>query len=131
MIVNEINPYECIEFTQKHHYSKVMPKLTKHYLGLIVDGEIVGTLTLGWGTQPKQTIRKILPNHQFNTNDYFEIGKMCVHDKMPRNTETQFLSKVVKWLKENTDKKFLYTLADGIVGKVGYVYQAFNFYYGG
>jgi hypothetical protein len=34
-------------------------------------------------------------------------------------------------MKENTDRVFLYTLADGIVGKVGYVYQASNFFYGG
>ena len=32
-------------------------------------------------------------------------------------------------MKENTECKFLYTLADGIMGKPGYVYQAGNFYY--
>ncbi len=31
----------------------------------------------------------------------------------------------------NPEVKFLYTLADGIMGKCGYVYQAANFYYGG
>ena len=42
------------------------------------------------------------------------------------------LSQVVRWLKENhPEVKFLYTLADGIMGKCGYVYQAANFYYGG
>lgn len=33
--------------------------------------------------------------------------------------------------KNHPDIKILYTLADGIMGKVGYVYQAFNFFYGG
>ena len=42
------------------------------------------------------------------------------------------LSKVFKWFKLNCpEKKFLYTWADWIVGKAGYVYQAFNFWYGG
>jgi len=42
------------------------------------------------------------------------------------------LSATVRWIKTNCpDKKFLYTWADGIVGKAGYVYQAFNFWYGG
>lgn len=36
---------------------------------------------------------------------------------------------LVKWMKENTDCLFLYTLADGIMGKCGYVYQASNFQY--
>ena len=53
-------------------------------------------------------------------------------DRYPRNSETQMLSKVFKWFKYNCpEKKFLYTWADGIVGKPGYVYQAFNFWYGG
>ena len=53
-------------------------------------------------------------------------------DKMPRNSESQMISSVVRWIKINLpEKKFLYTWADGIVGKVGYVYQASNFIYGG
>ena len=38
---------------------------------------------------------------------------------------------VKKWIQENTDIDLLYTMADGIMGKAGYVYQAFNFFYGG
>ena len=53
-------------------------------------------------------------------------------DSEPKNSETQMISQVVRWIKENCpDVKFLYTLADGIMGKCGYVYQAANFYYGG
>ena len=48
------------------------------------------------------------------------------------NSESQMLSGVVKWMKENCpEKQFLYTWADGIMGKPGYVYQAANFLYGG
>lgn len=39
------------------------------------------------------------------------------------------LSTLAKWLRENTGCLFLYTLADGIMGKCGYVYQAANFRY--
>ena len=46
-------------FVQQRHYSAVMPKLTKHYLGAYVNDELVGVLTLGWGTQPKATIAKL------------------------------------------------------------------------
>ena len=37
---------------------------------------------------------------------------------------------MIRWMKENTDCLFLYTMADGIMGKCGYVYQASNFYFG-
>ena len=129
-IIREIDKHTAIHLIQNTHYSKVMPKLTKHYLGCFLEDELVGVLTLGWGTQPRQTINKLFPG--LETKDYYEIGKMCMLEKMPRNSESQMLSKVVKWMKKNvSDRSFLYTWADGIVGKVGYVYHSFNFYYGG
>ena len=106
-----------------------MPKLTKHFLGCFENDELVGVITFGWGTRPMHTIQALFP--ELNTKDYFEIGKMCMDDKMPRNSESQLLSLSVKWLKENTNIKYLFTWADGIVGKPGYVYQAANFLYGG
>ena len=76
MNICEMNKTVAIEFIQKHHYSPVMPRLTKHFLGAYVDGELVGVLTLGWGTQPRQTINKMFSNS--TTADYFEIGKRIV-----------------------------------------------------
>lgn len=127
--IKEIDKKIAIDFIQERHYSKVLPRLTKHWLGCFYKDELVGVLTLGWGTQPLQTIKKLFPN--LVSEDYYEIGKMCMDDKMPRNSESQMISSVVRWMKKNLpEKKFLYTWADGIVGKVGYVYQASNFYYG-
>lgn len=129
-IIKNINKSNATKFVQTYHYSKVMPKLTKHFLGIFNENEMVGVLTLGWGTQPLQTIKKLFP--KCTSKDYYEIGKMCMHPDMPRNSESQMLSSIVKWMKVNTpEKKYLFTWADGIVGKPGYVYQAANFYYGG
>ena len=126
--VKEIHKVYAIDFVQKFHYSPVMPKLTKHFLGFYLDGELKGVLTLGWGTQPRQTINKMFPG--LTSKDYYEIGKMCMDDDMPRNSESQMISATVRWMKKNTDCLFLYTMADGIMGKCGYVYQASNFYFG-
>jgi hypothetical protein len=128
--IKEIDKTTAINFVQERHYSKVMPRLTKHWLGCFNNDELVGVVTLGWGTQPLQTIRKLFPD--LKSEDYYEIGKMCMDDKMPKNSESQMLSSIVRWMKKNLpEKKFLYTWADGIVGKAGYVYQASNFLYGG
>jgi hypothetical protein len=128
--INEVSRKEATNFVQSRHYSKVMPKLTKHYLGCFLGDELVGILTLGWGTQPKQTIRKLFDG--LDTDDYFEIGKMCMAAHMPCNSESQMLSSVVCWIKQHCpEKQYLYTWADGIMGKPGYVYQASNFLYGG
>lgn len=118
-------------FVQEHHYSRVLPRLTKIVLGARdTGGEIAAVLTLGWGVRPVHTIAKAFPG--LGTADYYEIGKMCLRDDMPRNSESWFLSRIIAWLRENSpDTRLLYTWADGILGKPGYVYQAANFFYGG
>lgn len=114
----------------EHHYSAVMPKLTKMVLGLWDGTRLVGVCTLGWGVRPQHTIQNIFPS--LGTQDYLEIGKMCVLDEYPRNTESNFLSQVIKSIKQfRPELKILYTWADGMLGKPGFVYQAANFYYGG
>ena len=130
MIIKTVDWRVATLFVQERHYSAVMPKLTKHWLGTYVNDKLVGVLTLGWGTNPMGTIKKMFPD--LTTDDYYEIGKMCMDENMPRNSESQMISKTVEWIKRNTPKiKYLYTWADGIVGKPGYVYQSANFLYGG
>lgn len=128
--IKERHKQDAIRFVQKYHYSPVMPVLTKHYLGFHLDGKLVGVLTLGWGTQPKATINKMFPG--LSTEHYYEIGKMCLVPELngTKGAGSQMVSATIKWMKENTDRLFLYTMADGIMGKCGYVYQASNFYFG-
>lgn len=131
MHIEEIDKNIAIDFVKTYHYSKILPRITKHYLGIFDDGELKGVSTLGWGTQPLQTIKKIFYKHSMVTNDYIEIGKMCFLPSVNNSKYfgSKFISILVKWLKRNTSYKFLYTLADGIMGKCGYVYQASNFNY--
>ena len=141
--VIEIDKTLAINFVQKYHYSPVMPAITKHYLGFFLDGDLKGALTLGWGTKPRHTFNKMFPNvgilekkdekfvHDIN-DWYYEIGKMCLSTELNDNkgAGSQMVSATIKWLKNNTKCQFLYTMADGIMGKCGFVYQASNFYYG-
>jgi len=166
--IREVSRSEATDLVQANHYSPVMPKHTKHWLGVFKEDTLVGVITLGWGTQPKHTIQKII-NKDMTAQNYFEIGKMCMLDSEIKNSETQMISQVIEWIKRHNEErnsdviqinkeirkknwiakssnpnhvptpelplnpeiKFLYTLADGIMGKCGYVYQAANFYYGG
>lgn len=118
-------------FVQKHHYSQVLPRLTKICLGCRDDtGKLAAVCTLGYGVRPVHTIAKAFPG--LGVKDYYEIGKLCLRDDMPKNSESWFLSRIVKWVKsEYPDIKLIYTWADGMLGKPGYIYQAANFFYGG
>ena len=129
--IRELPQTEAVGFIRRYHYSKVLPRLIKYYLGFYADEQLLGVVTLGWGTQPLQTIKKIFPKHDLVTASYLEIGKMCF---LPSENHNGYfgslaLSTLAKRLQENTGCLFLYTLADGIMGKCGYVYQAANFRY--
>ena len=129
-MIKEIHKINAADFIMSRHYSPVMPRLTKHYCGYYINDILQGVITFGWGTRPKHTIQKLFPS--LDTKDYFEIGKMCMDDSMVKNSETQMLSSALRWLKDKErNLKYLFTWADGLVGKAGYVYQAFNFLYGG
>lgn len=128
--IKEISKESALEMIRKYHYSNTLPKLNKYFIGFFLDEEMVGVITLGYGTRPRHTIQCLFPS--LDTKDYLEIGRMAMLDSMPRNSESQMLSCLIKWLKTNHPEiKVLFTWADGILGKCGYVYQASNFHYFG
>ena len=125
-----ITRQQAVNLISRVHYSKVMPKLNKYYIGAFVRDELVGVFTLGWGTRPLHTIKKLFPS--LGTQDYYECGKLCMAEYMPKNSESNFISKVINLVKKDMPQiKLIFSWADGIMGKPGYVYQASNFFYGG
>jgi hypothetical protein len=107
-----------------------LPRINKVFIGGFIDGELMAVMTLGYGTRPLHTIKIMFPT--LEVENYFEIGKLCVAEEMPRNTESEFIAKCIRYIKEHyPERKVLFSWADGIVGKPGYVYQASNFFYGG
>ena len=128
--IKEIDKKLALDMVKSYHYSNALPSINKHFVGFYLGDELVGVVTLGWGTRPLHTIRRLFPS--LETTDYYEIGRMCMTEEMPRNSESQMLSQLVKWVKTNCpDIKVLFTWADGMLGKPGYVYQASNFLYAG
>jgi len=126
--IKEVNKEIALNMVKKYHYSNTLPKINKVYLGFYLGDEIVGLLTLGYGTRPLHTIKNIFPT--LDVKNYLEIGRMCMTEEMPKNSESQMISQTVTWLKNNMkDVKVLFTWADGFRGKVGYVYQACSFRY--
>lgn len=125
--IKTITLNEAKIFISKYHYRQNLPRITKICYGGFINNKLVAVITLGYGTQPKNTIKKIFP--PLNVCDYLEIGRLCLIDDLPKNSESYFISKVIKLLKNNTNIKILFSWSDGIMGKAGYVYQASNFYY--
>ncbi len=117
-------------FVAEHHYAVICPPITKLTLGLFDNGELVGVALWGYGTRPRHTIKKLFPS--LGVEDYLELNRLCVLDSMPRNTESQYLRLMARHIREHYPGiKLLYSWADGLRGKPGYVYQASNWLYGG
>ncbi len=108
LILKEIPKDEAISFIRQYHYSKILPRLCKYFLGIFSEEKLLGVVELGWGTQPLQTIRKLFPDSSLQTTDYLEIGKMCFLPEMNQTNYfgSQALSALIKWLKEHTDCHF-------------------------
>jgi len=132
-LVDEIPRSTMQEFVTKWHYSSVMPRQTKLCLGGYREDDMFtmrAAISFGWGSRPMHTIRKLFPS--LASKDYLDIGKMCLEDGEPRNSESLFLAQAIKVLRKKFPEiKVLFTWADAMWGKPGYIYQASNFLYGG
>jgi hypothetical protein len=107
-----------------------MPRITKAIYGGYQGDVLIGIVTFGGGTRPSDTIRVMFPS--LITSDYFEVGKMCLRDDAPKNSESEFLCRAIKRVKADFPAlKLIFSWSDGMWGKAGYIYQASNFLYGG
>jgi hypothetical protein len=67
-----------------------------------------------------------------NENDVLELTRLWVSDSEGKNTESWFLGRTFKWLKQNaTEIKILLSYSDPNAGHVGIIYQATNWLYQG
>jgi hypothetical protein len=128
--IQPIGVNEMAQFVRQHHYSAVMPRITKCAYGGFKDGDLKAAVSFGFGSRPLHTIKAIFP--ALGTQDYLEVGKLCLDDSELKNSESWFLSRVFSRLrKSNPSLKLVFSWSDGLWGKPGYVYQATNFLYGG
>src|SRR5208337_2424806 len=65
------------------------------------------------------------------TKDVYELNRLWVDDSMPRNTESQFIGWVLRFLRKQYPSLILLSCADSVQKHVGYVYQATNWLYVG
>jgi len=122
---------EAKRFVLAWHYSKIFPPHCLINLALRDgSGKLSAVAMWGWGVRPKHTIQRLFPS--LDTPDYLELNRLCLRDDQPRNSESRFLSLCADWIREDLPRvKLLFSWADGLRGKPGYVYQAASWLYGG
>lgn len=119
--VNE-NIEECRRFVETNHYTKTYGRGGKYYFGLYLDNVLVGVSI--WRTPNGRLTFRIFKD-EFNNKFILDLTRMVLNNDMPKNSESWFLSRNIKWLKKK-DIKYLITYADTYENHSGIIYQATN-----
>lgn len=114
---------EIRDFIEKWHYSKNINGLQSDYCFKLEDGEkLIGAMIYG-----KIAMRNVWKKYAEKESDLIELRRLCCIDDTPKNTESYFIGKTLRWLKQNTDIKRIVSYADNEFGHGGVIYQATNF----
>lgn len=118
-------------FLSKWHYADYHNVQNKHTFGLFRDGvflpELVGVCVYTRPAGPSAA-QKYYPQ---DPDKCLELRRLCLIDDTPKNAESFFVSRTLKWLRKNTDWKFVVSYADPEQGHEGTIYKAANFKYEG
>jgi len=118
------------KFLKRWHYSDYVNIQAKHTFCLFREGnfgipEMVGVCvyTRPAGPSAGQSYYPEAPDK------VLELRRLCLIDETPKNAESFFVSRSIKWLKQNTDWEFILSYADMEQGHSGVIYRASNFEY--
>jgi hypothetical protein len=120
------------DFLRRWHYSDYVNIQAKHTFCLFRSGkfgipEMIGVCiyTRPAGPTAGQTYHPDAPDK------VLELRRLCLIDETPKNSESYFVSRTLKWLRKNTDWEFVISYADAEHGHTGVIYRASNFKYVG
>lgn len=114
---------EIRDFIEKWHYSHNINGLLSQFCFKLMDGDtMVGAMIYG-GLGMANCWKKYAENKE----DIIELRRLCCIDDTPKNTESYFIGKTLKWLLRNTSIKKVISYADNTYGHRGVIYQASNF----
>lgn len=122
MRVERIDSKVAARVVIDNHYLHRRPPIS-HAFALYWNGQIVGVCT--YGTPASRHLQMgACPSEPSNV---IELNRLWVHDKMPKNTESWFVSRTLHEL----PAKIVVSYADTREQHYGYIYRALNFHYAG
>ena len=118
------------KFLKKWHYSDYVNIQEKHTFCLFREGnfgipDMVGVCiyTRPAGPSAGQAYHPQAPDR------VLELRRLCLIDDTPKNAESYFVGRTLRWLRKNTDWEFVLSYADEEQGHTGVIYRASNFKY--
>lgn len=115
------------DFVEHWHYSSNVNGLRiSHVFGLYYESNLIGAMIYG-----PLGMANTWKKYADSENEVIELRRLCCIDHTPRNTESYFIGKTLRWLKKNTDYKVVISYADTFHNHQGTIYKASNFEYCG
>tara|TARA_R110000744_G_scaffold376665_1_gene491063 strand:- start:54 stop:692 length:639 start_codon:yes stop_codon:yes gene_type:complete len=101
---------------EEFHYKKgAMGGGISVCFAMFIDGVLVGGSVMG------------KPRHEKKYKKCIDIRRMACLDSAPCNSESWFLSQIIRWCASNTDYNYVLSYSDKTVGHSGTIYKAANF----
>uniref|UniRef100_A0A6M3K0B1 N-acetyltransferase domain-containing protein n=1 Tax=viral metagenome TaxID=1070528 RepID=A0A6M3K0B1_9ZZZZ len=120
-IVKRIIYQEAKPFVEKHHYTHSIG-IVECACGLFFNNLLVGVITFAH-VSGRTTAKSILSDS--TSKEVWELRRMVLLDSCPTNSESFFICRAVKIVKEhNSELRLLVAFADCNVGHTGHVYKA-------
>lgn len=122
-IVKRVDSKDIKSLIEKWHYSGSIKGVNTQYcFGLYHNQVLIGAIIYGQSAMPN-TWKKYVNKKE----DLIELRRLCCIDDTPKNTESYFIAKTIKWIKKNTNIKKILSYSDLTYGHEGVVYKASNF----
>jgi len=114
---------EIRDFVEKYHYSKNINGVIADYsFKLTHNNKLIGAMIYG-----KIAMANVWKKYTETQDDLTELRRLCCIDDTPKNTESYFIGKTLRYLKKNTEIKTVISYADDTYGHSGIIYKASNF----
>ena len=111
-------------FVEKWHYSHSTNGVQHTQCFALFDGmTMIGAMIYALPSM-KATAAKYNPDNPLRC---WELRRLCCIDDTPTNTESYFIGKTLRWLKQNTDTQVIISYSDLHQGHEGTIYKASNF----
>ncbi len=114
---------EIKDFIEEYHYSGSINGVRSTYcFKMERNGELIGAMLYG-----QLAMANAYKKYADREEDVIELRRLCLIDDTPKNSESYFIGRTLRWLKKNTDIRKVVSYADPNYGHQGTVYQATNF----
>lgn len=111
------------DFVEQWHYSKSINGCISDYCFKLMDGDVlIGGIIFG-----KMAMANQWKRFGEKEQDVIELRRLCCIDNTPKNTESYFIGKALRWLRLNTKIRTVVSYADAEHGHTGVIYKASNF----